>query len=57
MHSVLKMKIVLILAVLFIAGCSSSPEVQQDPYNSADSQRSRASQAQDELDSNTSGNQ
>lgn len=45
--------IVLLLTILAIAGCSSTPEIKDDPYNSADDQRSRAKQAQDELSSET----
>ncbi len=55
MNLVVKTSIVLLLTALFIAGCSSSPPPQNDPYNSADSQKSSAKQAQDELSSETSG--
>ena len=41
-----KTNIALLLTALSIAGCVSSPEPQADPYNDADSQRSRAGQAQ-----------
>ena len=51
MNPAVKTKIVFLLTALLFAGCSSTPEPQQDPYNSADSQRSRSQQAQDELDS------
>ena len=44
----------LLLLSLLMAGCSSDSEVR-DPYNPADEQRSRASQAQDELSTETSG--
>ena len=54
MNSVVKTNIVLLLAALSIAGCSSSPAPQNDPYNDADSQRSRAKQTQDELSRETS---
>jgi uncharacterized lipoprotein len=54
MYPVLKTTIVLLLTTLFIAGCSSSPEVKKDPYGDADSQRSRAKQTQDELSRDTS---
>lgn len=50
MNTVVKTTIVLLTA-LFITGCSSSPPPQQDPYNPADSQKSSAKQAQDELSS------
>ena len=43
----------LLLTALFFAGCSSAPEAR-DPYNPADEQRSGASQAQDELSTETS---
>ena len=54
MNTVVKTNIVLLLTVLLIAGCSSSSEPQEDPYNQADSQRSRAKQTQDELSRETS---
>lgn len=53
MYPFLKMTTVFLLTALFIAGCSSSPEVQKDPYGDADSQRSRAEQTQDELSKET----
>ena len=43
----------LLLLSLLMAGCSSTEA--RDPYNPADDQRSRASQAQDELSTETSG--
>jgi len=54
MKPVVKTNIVLLLVALFMAGCSSAPEPQKDPYNQADSQRSRAKQTQDELSKETS---
>jgi PBP1b-binding outer membrane lipoprotein LpoB len=51
MKSSIKANIVLLLTALFIAGCSSAPPPQKDPYNQADSQKSDAKQAQDELSS------
>ena len=54
MNLVVNAIIALLMTTLLITGCSSSPPPQQDPYNSADSQRSRANQAQDELSSETS---
>jgi hypothetical protein len=54
MYPVLKTTIILLLTALFIAGCSSDPEVKKDPYGDADSQRSRAKQTQDELSRDTS---
>ncbi|MCG6939394.1 MAG: hypothetical protein LJE83_14640 [Gammaproteobacteria bacterium] len=44
---------VLILSALFMAGCSSTPEPKKDPYNDADSQRTRSDKAQGELSSET----
>jgi len=54
MYPTIKTIIVILLTALFIAGCSSSPEVKKDPYGDADSQRSRAKQTQDELTRDTS---
>ena len=54
MNLVVKTNIVLLLTALSIAGCDSSPEQQEDPYNQDDSQRSRAKQSQDELSRETS---
>jgi PBP1b-binding outer membrane lipoprotein LpoB len=51
MKSSIKANIVILLAAMFIAGCSSTPPPQKDPYNQADSQKSDAKQAQDELSS------
>ena len=53
MTRVIKTRIALLLTALFIAGCSSSPPPQDDPYNPADAQKSSAKQAQDELSSET----
>jgi PBP1b-binding outer membrane lipoprotein LpoB len=57
MKPVIKTKIVLLLTALsftlFTAGCSSAPEVQDDPWNKADDQRARAKQTQDELSTET----
>ena len=47
----IKANIVFLLAALFITGCSSAPPPQKDPYNQADTQKSNAKQAQDELSS------
>jgi PBP1b-binding outer membrane lipoprotein LpoB len=44
--------VLFLFLALLIAGCSSAPEAH-DPYNPADEQRSRASQAQDELSTET----
>lgn len=51
-HTVIT-SIMLLLTALLITGCSSEPIATDDPYNQADSQRSRAKQAQDELSSDT----
>lgn len=55
MKSVIASIFVIFLTALSSAGCTSSPEMQDDQWNSADEQRSRAKQAQDELSSETSG--
>ena len=55
MNPVVKTNIILLLTALSLAGCASSPEPQTDPYNDADSQRSRAGQAQGELSSEIPG--
>ena len=47
-----KKLILLLLASFLIASCSSAP-APDDPYNDADSQRSRADKAQDELSRET----
>ena len=54
MNPVVKTMILLLLTALTIVGCASTPVPQNDPYNDADSQRSRAKQTQDELTSETS---
>ena len=46
-------KIAMVMTAVLITGCSSTPEPQVDPYNDVDSQRSRASEAQRELSSET----
>ncbi len=47
--------ILLMLTTLLMIGCASDPAPQKrDPYNDADSQRSRANQSQDELSRDTS---
>jgi hypothetical protein len=48
MDSKIKTGVAILLTVLTIASCSSAPS-SHDPYNSPDSQRSRAGQAQDEM--------
>ena len=53
MYVVSKSIITLLLTVITIVGCSGGPEVKEDPYNSADEQRSRANKAQGELSSET----
>ena len=42
----------IVLAILAFTGCASDP-APNDPYNDADSQRSRADKAQDELSRDT----
>jgi len=49
MNTVIKTSIATLLIALFIAGCAT----QRDPYNDADSQRSRSGQTQDELSRDT----
>lgn len=55
MNFLIKPMIVLVLAILALVGCADAPVQPDDPYNSADEQRSNAKQAQDELSSETSG--
>ncbi len=52
MNHVVVMRTFLLLIMLSAASCSSTPEAV-NPYNDADSQRSRAQQAQEELSSET----
>ena len=54
MDTDLKTGIVVLLAALTLAGCSATPGTKHDPYNSPDSQRSRAGQTQDEMSKDTS---
>jgi uncharacterized protein YcfL len=54
MNLIVKSIFVVLLTSFSIVGCSSSPELPEDQGNSADDQRSRAKQAQDELSSETS---
>jgi hypothetical protein len=54
MNPAVKTTIVLLLTALSITGCSGSPKAQDDQGNLADSQRSNAKQAQDELSSEIS---
>jgi len=54
MNRVVKPIIVCLLTAFTIAGCSSSPELEEDQWNTADEQRSRADKAQHELSSETS---
>ena len=49
MKSIVKINIVVLLTALLIISCSSTPASKGDPYNDADSQRSRSGQAQDEM--------
>lgn len=54
MKPAVKPAIVLLLTALSISACSSVPAPKRDPYNDADSQRSRAGQAQGEMSRDTS---
>ena len=54
MKSIVKTNITLLLTALLITSCSSTPTPERDPYNDADSQRSRSGQAQDEMSRDTS---
>lgn len=50
MKSIYTIGFTVLLTAIVITGCSSEPPVaKKDPYNDADSQRSRAKQTQDEL--------
>ncbi len=53
MSLVVKANIVILLTALSIAGCSSGPEPRADQWNSPETQKSKAQQAQDELSSET----
>jgi hypothetical protein len=53
MNTPTKASIVLLFTLSILAGCSSSPEVEHDPYNPADAQRDRADKAQRELSTET----
>jgi hypothetical protein len=57
MKALVKTKTVLLLITLALsyslAACASDPAPQNDPYNDADSQRSRADKTQDELSRET----
>ena len=48
-----KIAILLMTASLITACASEPPQVAKDPYNDADSQRTRAKQAQDEMTRDT----
>jgi uncharacterized lipoprotein YajG len=54
MNYVVKTHIVLLLAGIVIAGCTSTPTTQKGTWNPSDSQRSHSKQAQDELDTSVS---
>ncbi|MBE9560337.1 MAG: hypothetical protein IMF15_06075 [Proteobacteria bacterium] len=54
MTSIVKTNILILLTALLITSCSSAPAPQRDPYNDADSQRSRSGQAQGEMSRDTS---
>jgi len=53
MKIAVKTIMVLVLSALFMTGCSSTPAPKKDPYNDADSQRTRSDKAQGELSSET----
>jgi len=54
MNPVVTANIILLISALFISGCSSAPEPMKDQGNSAQSQKSNAKQAQDDLSRETS---
>lgn len=54
MRAFLKTSTLILLAALAISGCASDPAPANDPYNDADSQRSRSGSAQDEMRRDTS---
>jgi PBP1b-binding outer membrane lipoprotein LpoB len=54
MNLSIKPLLVLVLSALFIASCASEPAPKRDPFNDADSQRSRAGQSQGEMSRDTS---
>ncbi|VAW53934.1 hypothetical protein MNBD_GAMMA06-1556 [hydrothermal vent metagenome] len=58
MNPTVKTSIALLITTFFIVGCSSAPEPKpkpkRDPWNSAESQKSGAKQAQGELSRDTS---
>jgi len=54
MKTTIKSIILMLLTALTISACSSAPAPKRDPYNDADSQRSRAGQAQGEMSRDTS---
>ena len=53
MNTIIKSCIILLITSLSVIACSSDPVPKHDPYNDADSQRSRASQSQGELSRDT----
>lgn len=54
MKPAVKPAIILLLTAFTITACSSAPAPKRDPYNDADSQRSRAGQTQEEMSRDTS---
>ncbi len=55
MHRTIQSTFILLLTAFLIIGCASDPApAKRDPFNDADSQRSRASQSQGEMSRNTS---
>jgi len=53
MNTAIKISIITLLTTLSITACSNSPAPKKGPYDSADSQRERAHQTQQELSSET----
>lgn len=53
MKDILKTIVLSLITALAISSCSSAPAPLNDPYNDADSQRSRSDKAQDELSRET----
>ena len=54
MKSIAKTNVLILLTALLMVSCSSTPAPERDPYNDADSQRSRSGQAQGEMSRDTS---
>ncbi len=56
MRTAVRSIIILLLTAISVTACSSAPTAapKRDPYNDADSQRSRAGQSQGEMSRDTS---